>query len=60
MLVTDPVDLDWLVRLAHDGGLHQKPGGILPLPQSPNERGARRVGFTPTQPSVLAGPRPAS
>ncbi len=54
VLVTDPVDLDWLVRLAHDGGLHQKPGGILPLPQSPNERGARRVGFTADAGEVLA------
>ena len=54
VLVTDPVDLDWLVRLAHDAGLHQKAGGILPLPQSPNERGARRVGFTADANDVLA------
>src|SRR4051794_27139917 len=76
LLVTDPVELDWLGRWGGPGrrGVRapapgapagggrgppaparpKSPGGVLPLPPPPNERGARRVGFTADAEQVLA------
>jgi NADH-quinone oxidoreductase subunit G len=54
VLVTDPCDLGRLARLAHEADLHRKPGGVLPLPLSPNERGVRAAGFDDDPEEVLA------
>jgi anaerobic selenocysteine-containing dehydrogenase len=53
LLVTDPVDLGLVATLAHDAGLHTRPGGVLPLPDAPNARGVRFAGFEDDPEAVL-------
>jgi NADH-quinone oxidoreductase subunit G len=53
LLVTDPVDLTLVARLAHTAGLHARPGGVLPLPHAPNARGIRFAGFGDDPEAVL-------
>jgi NADH-quinone oxidoreductase subunit G len=45
LLVTDPQPLQLVAWIASKGGLASKPGGVLPLPEAPNELGVRAAGF---------------
>ena len=54
LIVTDAVDLRIVGKLAKAAKLGAKPGGVLPMPQSPNELGLRACGFTDDPAAVLA------
>ncbi len=54
LLVTDPVPLELVASIASRGGLASKAGGVLPLPEAPNELGVRAAGFRADPASVLA------
>jgi NADH-quinone oxidoreductase subunit G len=53
LLVTDPVPLEIVASIASRGGLAAKPGGVLPLPEAPNELGVRAAGFRDDPAAVL-------
>jgi anaerobic selenocysteine-containing dehydrogenase len=53
LLVTDDVDTAAIAAAAHALGLHER-GGVLPLPNGPNERGARLCGLAGGGDEVLA------
>jgi NADH-quinone oxidoreductase subunit G len=54
LITTDPLDEGVVVRLAHDAGMHAKPGGVLAIPSSPNGRGVQRAGFDGDPAAALA------
>jgi NADH-quinone oxidoreductase subunit G len=54
LMVTDPIALELVASIASRGGLAGKPGGVLPLPEAPNELGVRAAGFRADPVSVLA------
>ena len=45
LLVTDPQPLQLVAGSRTKGGLADKAGGVLPLPEAPNELGVRAAGF---------------
>jgi NADH-quinone oxidoreductase subunit G len=53
LLVTDPVPLELVAAIAGRAGLGDKPGGVLPLPEAPNELGVRAAGFRDDPVAVL-------
>jgi NADH-quinone oxidoreductase subunit G len=53
LLVTDPVPLETVAGIAGRAGLADKPGGVLPLPEAPNELGVRAAGFRDDPVAVL-------
>ena len=53
LLVTDPVPLELVAGIAGRAGLADKPGGVLPLPEAPNELGVRAAGFRDDPVAVL-------
>jgi predicted molibdopterin-dependent oxidoreductase YjgC len=53
LLVTDPLPLDLVAAIASKGGLSGKAGGVLPLPEAPNELGVRAAGFRDDPLTVL-------
>ncbi|HEY1479921.1 MAG TPA: molybdopterin-dependent oxidoreductase [Gaiellales bacterium] len=54
LLVTDPLPLAVVAAVAKKGGLNGKPGGVLPLPEAPNELGVRAAGFRDDPLELLA------
>ena len=54
LIVTDAVDLRIVAKLVKAAKLGSKPGGVLPMPQSPNELGLRACGYTDDPAAVLA------
>jgi NADH-quinone oxidoreductase subunit G len=53
LLVTDPIALELVASIAARGGLAAKAGGVLPLPEAPNELGVRAAGFRDSPAAVL-------
>ncbi|MDX6525306.1 MAG: NADH-quinone oxidoreductase subunit, partial [Gaiellales bacterium] len=53
LLVTDPIALELVASIASRGGLAAKAGGVLPLPEAPNELGVRAAGFRDSPAAVL-------
>ena len=53
LLVTDPSPLEDVAAIASRSALADKPGGVLPLPEAPNELGVRAAGFRDDPASVL-------
>jgi NADH-quinone oxidoreductase subunit G len=53
LLVTDPIPLELVASIAARAGLADKPGGVLPLPEAPNELGVRAAGFRDDPVAVL-------
>ncbi len=54
LVVTDPINLEWVENLAWTLSLDVREGGVLPLPSGPNERGARQAGLAGGGDEVLA------
>jgi anaerobic selenocysteine-containing dehydrogenase len=53
LLVTDPLALELVASIASRAGLAGKAGGVLPLPEAPNELGVRAAGFRDDPGTVL-------
>ncbi|MDX6570682.1 MAG: NADH-quinone oxidoreductase subunit [Gaiellales bacterium] len=53
LLVTDRIPLEDVAAIAARSGLRDKPGGVLPLPEAPNELGVRAAGFRADPSAVL-------
>jgi anaerobic selenocysteine-containing dehydrogenase len=53
LLVTDRIPLEDVAEIAARSGLPDKPGGVLPLPEAPNELGVRAAGFRADPSAVL-------
>jgi NADH-quinone oxidoreductase subunit G len=53
LLVTDPLPLRLVAGIAAKGRLADKDGGVLPLPDAPNELGVRAAGFRDDPVEVL-------
>jgi NADH-quinone oxidoreductase subunit G len=53
LLVTDPIPVALIAWIASKGGLASKDGGVLPLPEAPNELGVRAAGFRDDPATVL-------
>jgi NADH-quinone oxidoreductase subunit G len=53
LIATDPASVAAAAATAHAAGLHSSPGGVLAVPEGPNERGLHALGFRDDPAEVL-------
>jgi len=54
LIATDPAAVAAAAATAHAAGLGDGPGGVLAIPEGPNERGLHALGYTADAATVLA------
>jgi NADH-quinone oxidoreductase subunit G len=54
LIATEPAAVAAAAAIAHAAGLGNRPGGVLAVPDGPNERGLHALGYTEDPATVLA------